>query len=64
MSSGCTFIGALEQRVALPIQEQFGQRRIERHFCIGVFGFDVAYYARNDVSPHERCKRTLQLLAR
>jgi Adenylylsulphate kinase len=45
-----------EVRLALPIQEHFDQCRIERHSCIGVFGFDIAYYARDDASPHEKCK--------
>src|SRR6185312_16753885 len=49
-------LGVFEERLALPIQEYFGQSRIKRHACIGVFGFDIAYYARNDASPHEERK--------
>ena len=52
-----------EARPALPIQEHFGQCRIERHSCIGVFGFDIAYNARDDASPHEECKVILEHVA-
>jgi hypothetical protein len=45
----------LKERLALPIQEHFGQRRIKRDACIGVFGFDIAYYSGDDASPHEEC---------
>jgi hypothetical protein len=47
--------GFLKERLALPIQEHFGQRRIKRDACIGVFGFDIAYYSGDDASPHEEC---------
>jgi hypothetical protein len=49
-------LGVFEERPALPIQEHFGQCRIERHSCIRVFGFDIAHYARNDASSHEERK--------
>jgi hypothetical protein len=40
----------------LPTQEHFGQCRIKRDACIGVFGFHIAYYAGDDASPYEERK--------
>src|SRR6267142_3997095 len=46
-------LGIFEERRALPTQEHFGQCRIKRDSCIGVFGFHIAYYSGDDASPHE-----------
>src|SRR6266850_4080582 len=42
-----------ELRLVLPTQKHLGQCRIKRDACVGVFGFDVAYYPGDDASPHE-----------
>src|SRR2546429_423974 len=49
-------LGIFEPRLPPPIQEHLGQCRIKRDACIGVFGFDIAYYPGDDASPHEECK--------
>src|SRR5437667_11161133 len=49
-------LGIFETRLTSPIQQHLGQCGIERDACIGVFGFDIAYYPGDDASPHEECK--------
>jgi len=46
-------LGIFEERRTLPTQEHFGQCRVERDSCVGVFGFHIAYYSGDDASPHE-----------
>src|SRR5579875_327787 len=47
-------LGTLKERLLPPTQEHLGQCRIERHACIGVFGFYIAYHAGHDCSAHEK----------
>jgi hypothetical protein len=46
-------VGFVELRLALPVQERFRKRRIERHAFTGEWSFDVAHEGDEDAAAHK-----------